>query len=396
MTEAGIEPMNRIVACVGAVAFVAVGWFGNQVFGPKEKPREVVDATDPAVAVGVAKTVEFNPETEYVGHVEPIQETDILPQIEGYVKKVCFTEGAFVRAGDVLFEIDPEQYEASRKLRYSEVRSAEAKVIVARAEVDRAERYFKRLESADDRGVTATERDTAETTLASAKAALNAAQAEVEQAKAAAAIADFNMKHTVVKSPISGRIGKALRHVGDYVSPSKSALAQVVQTDPIRVVFPITDKEYGVWQAAAERGGRALRDSRRLRLRLADGGLYGGLGVIDFGNNKIDRETATVVLYARFENGAGALLPDAFVRVLSDESHPPRLLTVPVGAVERTAKGQHVWSLRPDGTVKATSVRTGATWKGLTAVLEGLDEGAKVIVAGGFKLRDGQKVNVVR
>ena len=396
MTKVGIEPMNRIVACVGAVAFVAVGWFGNQVFGPKEKPREVIDASDPAVAVGVAKTVEFNPETEYVGHVEPIQETDILPQIEGYVKKVCFTEGAFVRAGDVLFEIDPEQYEASRKLRYSEVRSAEAKVIVARAEVDRAERYFKRLESADDRGVTATERDTAETTLASAKAALNAAQAEVEQAKAAAAIADFNMKHTVVKSPISGRIGKALRHVGDYVSPSKSALAQVVQTDPIRVVFPITDKEYGVWQAAAERGGRALRDSRRLRLRLADGGLYGGLGAIDFGNNKVDRETATVVLYARFENGAGALLPDAFVRVLSDESHPPRHLAVPVGAVERTAKGQHVWSLQPDGTVKATAVRTGATWKGLTAVLEGLDEGTKVIVAGGFKLRDGQKVNVVK
>jgi len=378
-----------------AVVFAAIGWFGNQVFGPKDRPREVVEAVDPAVAVGVAKTVEFNPETEYVGHAEPVQETDILPQIEGYVKKVCFTEGAFVRAGDVLFEIDPEQYEASRNLRYSEVRSAEAKVIVARAEVDRAERYFKRLASADDRGVTATERDTAETTLASAKAALNAAQAEVEQAKAAAAIADFNLKHTVVKSPISGRIGKALRHVGDYVSPSKSALAQVMQTDPIRVVFPITDKDYGAWQAAAERGGRALRDSRRLRLRLADGSLYGRPGVIDFGNNKVDRETATVILYARFENGAGALLPDAFVRVLSDESHPPRLLTVPVGAVERTAKGTHVWTLLPDGTVRAAAVETGATCKGLMAVVGGLAEGAKVVIAGGFKLRDGMKVNVV-
>jgi len=379
---------------LGAIVFVAVGWFGNQVLGPKEKAREAIEATDPAVSVGLAKTVEFNPETEYVGHVEPIQETDILPQIEGYVKKVCFTEGAFVRAGDVLFEIDPEQYEASRKLRYSEVRSAEAKVTVARSEVDRAERYFKRLESADDRGVTATERDTAETTLASAKAALNAAQAEVEQAKAAAAIADFNMKHTVVKSPISGRIGKALRHVGDFVSPSKSALAQVVQTDPIRVVFPITDKDYGAWQAAAERGGRDLKESRRLRLRLANGATYGKLGAIDFGNNKVDRETATVVLYARFENGAGALLPDAFVRVLSDESHPPRLLTVPVGAVERTAKGMHVWVLLADGTVRMTPIETGATWKGLVSVVKGLDEGAKVVVAGGFKLRDGMKVNV--
>ena len=386
--------MKKLVIGVGMVTLVAVGWFGNQVLGPKERTRAAVEVAAPAVAVGVAKTVEFNPVTEYVGHVEPIQETDILPQIEGYVKKVCFTEGAFVKAGDILFEIDPEQYEASRRLRYSEVRSAEAKVTVAQAEVDRAERYFNRLESADDRGVTATERDTAETTLASAKAALNAARAEVEQAKAAAAIADFNMKHTIVKSPISGRIGKALRHVGDYVSPSKSALAEVVQTDPIRVVFPITDKDYGAWQAAAERGGRELKDSRRLRLRLADGSVYGKLGTIDFGNNKVDRETATVVLHARFENANGALLPGAFVRVVSDESHPPRLLTIPCGAVEQTAKGVHVWLLKPDGAVKATAVETGATWNGMTTVLKGLDDGAKVVVAGGFKLRDGMKVDV--
>ena len=388
--------MKKIVIGVGMVAFVAVGWFGNQVLGPKDRPRAAAEVAAPSVAVGVAKAVEFNPVTEYVGHVEPIQETDILPQIEGYVKKVCFTEGAFVKAGDILFEIDPEQYEASRRLRYSEVRSAEAKVIVARAEVDRAERYFNRLESADDRGVTATERDTAETTLASAKAALNAAQAEVEQAKAAAAIADFNLKHTVVKSPISGRIGKAFRHVGDYVSPSKSALAEVVQTDPIRVVFPITDKDYGAWQTAAERGGRALKDSRRLRLRLADGSDYGPQGAIDFGNNKVDRATATVVLYARFENPAGALLPDAFVRVLSDESHPPRLLTVPVGAVERTATGYGVWTLSADDTVKQNDVRVGATWNGRTVVESGLEEGAKVVVAGGFKLRDGMKVSVAK
>ena len=388
--------MKKLLPLVGAVAFAAAGWFANQVFGPKDRPSEVVDVAPPAVSVGAAKTVAFNPVTEYVGHVEPVQETDILPQIDGYIKKVCFTEGAFVRTGEVLFEIDTEQYEASRKLRYSEVRSAEAKVIVAEAEVDRAERYFKRLEAADDRGVTATERDTAETTLASAKAALNAARAEVEQSKAAAAIADFNMKHTVVKSPISGRIGKALRHVGDYVSPSKSPLAQVVQTDPIRVVFPISDKDYGAWQAAAERGGQALRDSRRLRLVLPDGREYGRCGVIDFGNHKVDRETATIVLYASFPNAGGELLADAFVRVLSDESRPPRLLTVPSGAIERTAKGASVWTLAADGTVKSVPVETGATWKGLTVVSKGLAEGAPVVVEGGFKLKDGMKVSVAK
>ena len=386
--------MKKTVMCIGAVACTAIGWFGNQVFGPKERAREVAAAVDPTVSVGVAEKTAFNPETEYVGHVEPIQEADILPQTEGYLKKVCFTEGAFVQAGDVLFEIDTEQYEAARRLRHSEVRSAEAKVTVAQAEVDRATRYHNRLASADDRGVTATERDTAETTLASAQAALNAAKAAVEQAKAAAAIADFNMKHTVVKAPISGRIGKAFRHVGDFVSPSKSALARIVQTDPIRVRFPITDKDYGAWQAAAERGGRALGGTRRLRLRLADGAEYAHAGSLDFGDNKVDRETATVVLFARFANPAGALLPDAFVRVLCDEGNPPRLLTVPADAVERTADGYRVWTLSGDGSVKAAAVEAGATWRGRTAVLKGLEEGAKIVVAGGFKLRDGMKVNV--
>lgn len=385
---------NWVVMGIGAAAFVAVGWFGNQVFGPKERTAATVEAAIPTVAVGQARTVEFNPEVEYVGHVEPVQETDILPQIDGYIKKVCFTEGAFVQAGDVLFEIDVEQYEASRRLRYSEVRSAEAKVLVAQAEVDKAERYYKRLMAVDDRGVTATERDSAEMSLASAKAALNASRAAVDQAKAAAAIADFNLKHTVVKSPISGRIGKALHHVGDYVSPSKSPLAQVVQINPIRVVFPITDKDYGNWQAAAERGGRPLKDSRRLRLRLPNGQIYDKSGVIDFGNNKVDRDTATVVLHASFENGSGDLLPNAFVRVLSDESHPPRLLTVPVGAIERTAKGTSVWTLTADNTAKAVAVETGASWKGLTVIRKGLSDGAKIVTEGGFKLRDGMKVSV--
>ena len=387
--------MKRLLMSIGAVACVAVGWFGNQVFGPKERAREVAAVVDPTVSAGVAERTPFNPVTEYVGHVEPIQEADILPQTEGYLKKVCFTEGAFVRAGDVLFEIDVEQYEAARRLRHAEVRSAEAKVTVAQAEVDRATRYHKRLASADDRGVTATERDTAETTLASAQAALNAARAAVEQAKAAAAIADFNMKHTVVKAPISGRIGKALRHVGDYVSPSKSVLARVVQTDPIRVRFPVTDKDYGTWQAAAERaGGASGKTVRRLRLHLADGAEYEHPGTLDFGDNKVDRETATVILFARFGNPAGALLPDAFVRVLCDAAEPPRPLTVPDGAVERTGDGFRVWTLTGNGTVKAVAVETGASWQGRTAIRSGLEEGAKIVVAGGFKLRDGMKVNV--
>ena len=384
--------VNRIVI---GVALVLVGWFGRQIVPEGSSGHKVEKGAAPAVRVATAQKAAFNPPTEYVGHVEPAETTDILPQIEGYIQKVCFTEGAKVKAGDLLFEIDDEQYIASRNLRYSEVRSAEAKVLVARSDVEKAERYFKRLKSADDRGITATELDNAETTLASAKAALNSANAEVEQAKAAAAIADFNLKHTKVYSPMTGRIGKTFHHVGDYVSPSKSALARVVKLDPIRVVFPITDRDYDSWQAAAERGGTALKDSRRLRLRLANGEEYREIGQIEFGDNEMNRQTGTLVMYVSFANPSGRLVPNAFVRVISDEAKPLQALTVPSGAVMLTDEGTRVWTVDEDLKVKPVAVDVGATWNGKTLVKSGIPEGARVVSAGGFRLKDGMTVRIV-
>ena len=374
---------------------VLLGWFGREAVGFREDDRKEQSSEVPSVTAVVVTNAVFNPPVEYVGHVEPTQVTDILPQIDGYVRRVCFTEGAKVEKGDLLFEIDDEQYLAAKNLRYSEVANAEAKVTVALAEVDRAERYYKRLSTADERGVTASELDTAETTLASAKAALNAANAAVAQAKASAAIADFNLRHTKIYSPISGRIGKALRHVGDYVSPSKSALARVVQLDPIRVVFPVSDRDYDAWQAAAERGGRALKDSRRLRLRLPDGSLYGAEGVVDFGDNEMSRETATLTIHAGFANPAGRLVPNAFVRVLSDEKNPPAVLVVPTAALVRTDEGLQAWKIAADGTAHPVFVETDGEWGDLSKVASGLSEGDRIVGLGAFKLKDGDAVRVM-
>ena len=380
---------------VGAAALVALGWFAREALGFRAKANEAKSADATCVTAVAATNAVFNPPVEYVGHVEPAQVTDILPQIDGYIRRVCFVEGAKVEQGELLFEIDDEQYLAAKNLRRSEVASAEARVTVALAEVERAERYYRRLTSADERGVTATERDTAETALASAKAALNAANAAVEQAKASAAIADFNLRHTKIHSPISGRIGKALRHVGDYVSPSKSALARVVQTDPIRVVFPVSDRDYDSWQAAAERGGRELRDSRRLRLRLPDGSLYGAEGAVDFGDNEMSRETATLTIHAGFANPAGRLVPNAFVRVLSDEKDPPTALVVPTAALVRADEGLQAWKISPDGTVHPVVVEADGEWNGVTRIAGGLVEGDRIVGLGAFKLKDGDAVKVI-
>lgn len=377
---------QQIVMFIAGCALLSLGWFAREVVGFREAPRGERSDEPTAVTIIAATNAVFNPQTEYVGHVEPIQATDILPQIDGYIHRVCFTEGDHVKKGDLLFEIDAEQYVAARNLRHSEVASAQAKVSVAQAEVERAERYHRRLSATDDRSVSAMERDTAETALLSAKAALNAAQAVVEQAKASAAIADFNLRHTKIHSPISGRIGKALHHVGDYVSPSKSALARVVQTDPVRVVFPLSDRAACAWRTAP---------ARRLRLRLPDGSLYGHTGTVDFEDNEMSRTTATRALHVSFANPDERLIANAFVRVLADEKDPPLALVVPTAALVRTDDGLQAWKVDREGRAHPVAVETDGEWNGLSRVVKGLAPGDRLVGSGAFKLKDGETVKAV-
>ena len=376
-----------VVMFCAAIALFVAGYLLREAVGFREKPAEVRSPEPPTVSVATVTSAPFNPTTEHVGHVEAVQATDILPQIDGYILRVCFAEGAKVEKGDLLFEIDPEQYLAAKNLRSSEVASAEARVVVAQAEVDRAERYFSRLATADERGVKATERDTAETALASAKAALNAANAAVGQAKASSAIADFNLRHTKVHSPISGRIGKALRHVGDYVSPSKSALARIVRTDPMRVVFPVSDKEWMKMTSDAR--------PRRLRLVLPDGSIYAHEGEIEFDDNEMNPATATIAIRASFPNPDGRLVANEFVRVLSDAKDASKALVVPTSALVRSDGGLQAWKVGEDSVAHPVEVETDGEWNGLSRVKSGLSEGDVIVLDGAFKLKDGDKVKVV-
>ena len=394
------ERLKRYSKEVGASLFglmmIGIGWHGNELFSQKGTSRTRKAVAPPSVAVSKTKAIAFNPPVEYVGHVEPVQEVDILPHIDGYVQEVCFKEGARVSVGDVLFKIDSEQYLAALNLKKSNVQSAEAKVLVAQAEVDRAERYFKRLNEADDRGVTATDRDTAETTLASARAALASAVASVAEAQASLSIAEFNLKHTVIRSPITGRIGKALHHVGDYVSPSKAPLARVVQMDPVRVVFPIPDRDYELWQKVAERGGREVADSRRLRLVLPDGTYYGNSGRIEFGDNEMSRETATIVMHVSFPNHENRLLPNAFVKVVADESEPEVVTVVPSSALVKEVAGWSVWVIAEGNLAERRAVEPGAVWNGHTVVKKGLEVDECVVTQGTHKVKDGCLVKIVK
>lgn len=374
--------------CAGG-ACLAVGWFAHALWGGPAVGVARASARATYVAVAEVVAEKFNPPEEFVGHVEPVQEVDILPQIEGYVKEVKFAEGDEVKAGDLLFVIDDERYAAEEGVAKAEVESAKSKVVQAKAAVERAERLLKRLKAADERGITQTEMDAAETGLEADRAALGSAKAAVSQAEAKLASTAFNMKHTRIFAPIGGRIGKSLMHAGDFVSPSKGALARIVQVDPIRVTFPITDRAYLAW------GGARVGDERRLRLRLADDTIYPAVGTWAFSDNEMSAETATLIIRAEFPNDSRKLVPNAYVTVLADEADPKPVPVVPALAVAKSGNATGVWIYNDDGTVSFREIEPGARQGGKVRVLKGIEPGTPIVVQGVHKLGEGMKVTVV-
>lgn len=382
MKEQKEETKSTVGAVIGTVVLVAAsvtgGWIACELW-PKggNGPAQMVQG-DVTVAVEKAQAREYNLPERYVAHAEPVQEVDLMPQIDGYIKELHFKEGDVVKAGDVLYVIDDERYLAVVNQRKADLEAAEA-------EERRAKRYFERMQKADARGITQLERDNAE-------AGADKAAASVLQAKANLVVAEYDLKKTKVIAPISGQIGKSSAYVGDYVSPSKGALAHIVQIDPIRVTFPLTDRNYVAWRASQKKGGAP---EYRMRLMLPDGSIYDREGAWAYDDNEMSKETATITMRLTFPNPDRMLIPNSYVTLLTDYQVPPKVMCIPQQAVfDLTSGNEAVWVLKDDMTVEQRAVKTKETSDGWVPVVEGLKEGEKVVISGISKLHVGMKVKL--
>ena len=309
------EKESTLGSIIGTIVLAAVcvagGWIGKDMWpksagndaAAKAAAAAAAAAAQQTVAVTNAEMRVYNLPERFVAHAEAVQEVDLLPQIDGYVKEIKFKEGDVVKAGQLLYVIDDERYQAVANQRKADLAAAEA-------EARRAERYYERMQKADERGITQLERDNAE-------AASEKAKATVLQAKANLVVAEYDLKKTTVVAPIAGQIGKSSAHVGDYVSSSKSALAKIVQIDPIRVSFPLTDRAYIAWRQS-QRKGTDL--AFRMRLILPDGSEYDQEGKWDFDDNQMSRETASIMMRLSFPNPERLLIPNRYVTLLTDMS----------------------------------------------------------------------------
>jgi len=375
---------SKFGSLIATVVLAAVcgtgGWIGRSLV-PRSGKGGPAMMQAPVVTVAV-RPVEmrlYNLPERYVAHAEAVQEVDLLPQVDGYIKDIKFKEGDIVKEGQLLYVLDDERYLAVVNQRKADLAAAEA-------EQRRAARYYERMQNADERGITQLERDNAEAAAESSKAA-------VLQAKANLVVAEYDLKKAKVYAPIAGQIGKTTVHVGDYVAPSKGPLAHIMQVDPIRVTFPLTDRAFIAWREAQSKN--AGGDDMRTRLILPDGSEYQGEGTFDFDDNQMSRETATIIMRLSFANPDRLLVPNSYLTLLADHRNPKARPCVPQQAVIDIAGGNRgVYVLKDDMTVEQRVVSVRETYEGWMPVDSGLAEGEKVVVSGVSKLRPGAKVMV--
>ena len=341
----------------------------SQEKAPQKGPVEVGVVTLSAQNVTVA--------SELPGRTVSTSMSEVRPQVSGIIQKRLFTEGSMVRAGQPLYQIDQRLYRASRDEALATLASAQATAAAAQA---KAQRYRS---LGDTEAVSAQDRDDV---IATARQA----QAAVQQARASLQTSNVNLEFTLVRAPISGRIGRTLFTPG--------ALATASQTDPLTTIQQL-DPIYGdVTQSSAQllalrrslASGKTLPASATIRLKLEDGSDYPLEGRIEFAEPIVDPDSGTVTLRARFPNPDGLLLPGMFVRVVAPQSVVPNAILAPQQGIARDPKGTAPALV----VAKANKVeqRTGTAAQAIGdkwLITAGLKAGDRLIVEGTDKVQPG-------
>ncbi len=364
-------------------------------------------------------TVTLQPErvvltTELPGRTSAYLVAEIRPQVSGLLQKRLFQEGANVKQGELLYQIDPEPYQATYDQAKAALATAQANVATAEANVVMAEANLPAIRSRAERlkelvairavgqqnydDAAAALRE-AEANLLVRKTAVEANRTAVEANRAAVESARINLSYTPIKAPISGRIGKSNITVGAMVTAYQPVpLSVIQQLDPLYVDVIQASADLLRLRRNLESGNlkQGVESQRRVRLRLEDGTLYPLEGTLQFRDVTVDPTTGSVTLRLVFPNPNQVLLPGMFVRAIVEEGAKEQAILVPQQGVTRDPKGNPIALVVDEGNKVALRVleldRTmGDRW----LVTKGLRPGDRVIVEGTERLRPGVPVRAV-
>ena len=341
-------------------------------------------------SVGVVK-VEETPITEsnqFIGRVQAIQKVAIVARVTAYLEKVDFEDGAEVKKGDLLYELERPPFQADLDAKKAVADQFAAQLVNAKLTAQRAETLLRTNAGA-------------QATVDSSVAAQKALEAQVLGANASVATSQINLDYTRIAAPIDGKLGRTAITPGNVVSPSSGTLVTIVSQDPMYVAFPVavrTLQELGK-KYIPQGGSKAVA----MRIKLPDGTIFGQTGQLHFVDNTVNTGTDTVIVRGTIPNPKLAmatknspvreLYDNEFVTVYLEGVKPVTVLGIPRSAVLLDQQGDYVWVVGKDDVVERRTVTLGQSTPTVASVTGGLKAGEIVVSEGVQKVRGGQKVS---
>ncbi|MEA3363224.1 MAG: efflux RND transporter periplasmic adaptor subunit [Thermodesulfobacteriota bacterium] len=354
--------------------FLAISIPCNTIAAPPKK-----SSPPPLVTITTVIEQDVTPLKEYVGHVEAIQTVALQARVSGFLEQIHFKEGSNVSAGDLLYVVEPAPYQMK-------VAVNRARVAKAQAVVNETSQRLKRIQNVRAGGIPITD-------IEAAVATELQAQAELQEALAVLNLSEIDLNYTQILAPISGRIGVTTLSIGNLCGPTSGPLAQIVQLDPIRVRFSISENDIKAVKAAQDDAeSKKNNGTMQPRLKLSDGKFLKNVGRIDFVDTRVDPTTGTIAVRALFANPEELLLPGQYVRLVASQSREKKLPVIPQVAVLEDRDGRYLLLVDGESKVVQRRITTGAAIGSLWAVETGLSAGEKAIVQGLQKVRPGQTV----
>jgi len=332
--------------------------------------------------------VEIKPQTtpatfEFTGKTESSRSVEIRARVEGYLDKIAYTEGDFVRTGQLLFQLDPQPFQAALDNARGDLARAQAQLTNARATLARVRPLAK-------------QNAVSQKDLDDAVGSEGSAQAQVQSAKAQARTAELNLGYTTIKSPLNGLAGKSEFREGSLVTPGASSLlTTIVQLDPIWVSFGVGENDVLKFRRQKASGQLTSTENVEVELVLADGSVYPLKGRINYVAPTIDPTTSTLALRAELPNPERKLSPGAFVRVRLEGAMRANIILAPQRAVMQGPQGKFVYVVGADDKAEVKPVQVGDFYGEQWIITSGLSGGEQVIVDGAIKVRPGATVKVV-
>jgi len=332
---------------------------------------------------------------EWIGTLDGLSNADVRAQVTGYILRQGYQEGAFVKKGQLLFEIDPRPFQAA--LDQARGQLAQATAILANAEAiqRRTELDVNRYTPlAREQAASQQDLDNAVQNNLAAKATVATAQAQIKTAEAAVETAKINLDFTRLVAPIDGIAGQALLQVGALANPASGPVTSVSTLDPIKVYFTVSEQEYLDFHRrySTQNTLDAARKNLHLQLILADGTTYPPEGTFYFTDRQVDPTTGAIRIAALFPNPGNVLRPGGYARVRATVRTQNDAILVPQRAVSELQGSYQVAVVDAESKVNIRAIQVGPQVGNRWIVLSGLKPGERVVAEGVQKVRAGMQV----